>query len=77
MLLLLTYRPFIDPLPIGNSPWWWLLLIPLVLLVSVAYKTIKLRSLRHLPKQSATLALQIVLFMAAAAAGLWLLTLLA
>ncbi|MBB6429984.1 hypothetical protein [Algisphaera agarilytica] len=75
--LLLAFRPFIDPLPIGNSSAWVALFIPLVILVSVAYKTIKLRDLRELPRKSAILALQIFIFMGAAAAGLWVLTLFA
>jgi hypothetical protein len=70
----LAYRPFIDPLPIGNSAAWGLLFIPLVVLVSVAYKTVKLRDLRDLPRQAATLTLQIAAFMALAAAALWAFT---
>ena len=31
--LLLAYRPFIDPLPIGNSSAWVALFIPLVSLI--------------------------------------------
>ncbi len=73
--LLLAYRPFIDPLPIGNSPGWTLLLIPLVILVSLAYKTIKLRELHELPRQALRLALQIFFFLGLAAAALWGLTL--
>lgn len=75
--LLLAYRPFIDPLPIGNSAGWVWLLVPLVILVSVAYKTIKLRNLRELPKKSAVLAAQIFIFMGVAAGALWVLTLFA
>ena len=70
MIPALAYRPFIDPLPIGNSTGWALLFLPLVLLVSIAYKSIKLRDLRQLPRQAARLALQIILFMALAAAAL-------
>lgn len=74
MLLLLGYRPFIDPLPIGNSSAWSLLFVPLVILVALAYKTIKLRDLSKLPRQSAVLCLQIFAFMGAAAFALWVLT---
>jgi len=75
--LLLAYRPFLDPLPIGNSAGWVWLLVPLVILVSVAYKTIKLNDLRELPKKSAILAAQILIFMGFAAAALWVLMLFA
>lgn len=74
---LLAYRPFIDPLPIGNSAGWVLLFVPLVILVSVAYKTIKLRDLSELPRKAAILALQIFIFMGIASVALWVLTLLA
>ncbi|MEM8737820.1 MAG: hypothetical protein AAGG38_04990 [Planctomycetota bacterium] len=74
MNFVLAYRMFVDPLPIGNSPAWGLLLIPLVVLVSVAFKTIKLRDLRKLPRQAATLSVQIFVFMGLAAAVLWLVT---
>ncbi|MEM9881897.1 MAG: hypothetical protein AAF800_03130 [Planctomycetota bacterium] len=74
MLPLLAYRPFLDPLPIGNSPLWYWLLVPLVVLVSVAYKTIKLDDLRALPRQAGRLTVQILVFMALAAALIWVLT---
>lgn len=74
MMLLLAYRPFIDPLPIGSSNGWVLLFFPLVIFVSIAYKSIKLRDLRELPRQAGVLALQIFFFMAVAAVGLWALT---
>ncbi|MEM6459063.1 MAG: hypothetical protein AAF710_06700 [Planctomycetota bacterium] len=74
---LLAYRPFLDPLPIGNSPLWYWLLVPLVVLVSVAYKTIKLDDLRALPRQAARLTTQILVFMALAASVIWVLTRLA
>ncbi|MEO1235215.1 MAG: hypothetical protein AAFX76_00345 [Planctomycetota bacterium] len=73
-MIALAYRPFLDPLPIGNSPAWTLLFIPLVVLVSIAFKTIKLRDLNKLPRQAATLSIQIFVFMGATAALLWLLT---
>lgn len=67
--LLLAYRPFIDPLPVGPGLLWTLaLFLPLVAGVSVAYKAIKLENLAHVPGQSLRLAVQIVLFMAGAAA---------
>lgn len=73
MLTLLAYRAFIDPLPIGNGRGWIGLVVPLVVLVAVAYKTIKLPDLRQLPRQATVLALQIYIFMAAAAAAIWVL----
>lgn len=72
MIATLAWRPFIDPLPVDGL--WLLLLLPLVVAISVVYKTIKTADLRKVPRESAALAAQIVVFMVLAAAGLWLLT---
>jgi hypothetical protein len=72
MLAQRGYRPFLDPLAVDDE--WLLLLIPLVVVISVVYKTIKLEDLSRLPRQAALLSAQIIAFMAAAAAVLWGLT---
>jgi len=72
MLTVLAYRPFLDPLPLES--WWMVLLVPLVLGISVTYKTIKIDDLSQLPRQATFLFLQIIVFMVLAAAGLWLVT---
>lgn len=71
-LVILAFRPFLEPLPIDDY-WLWFLL-PLVVAIAVVYKAIKLDDLRRLPAQAAFLAAQIVAFMILAAAALWLLT---
>ena len=63
---------FTEPLPLDDY-WLWLL-IPLVVVISIVYKTIKLRDLSKLPAQAASLAAQIVVFMILAAAALWLIS---
>lgn len=70
--LTLGFRPFLDPLPIDR--YWMLLLLPLVVGISVVYKTIKVDRLEKLPREAAVLAAQIVAFMIMAAVALWLLT---
>jgi hypothetical protein len=70
--LTLGYRPFLDPLPLDT--YWLMLLPPLVLAIAVVVKTIRLQDLSQLPRQATLLALQIIIFMGLAAAGLWLLT---
>lgn len=70
--LTLGFRPFLDPLPIDR--YWMLLLLPLVIGISVVYKTIKVDNLERLPREAAVLAAQIVAFMIMAAAALWMLT---
>ncbi|MCG8512166.1 MAG: hypothetical protein MI741_23360 [Rhodospirillales bacterium] len=71
-LMILGWYPFLDPLPIDR--FWLLLLVPLVIVVAVVYKTIKLPDLSRLPRQSASLAAQILAFMVLAAVVLWILT---
>ncbi|MEM9753050.1 MAG: hypothetical protein AAF916_06655 [Planctomycetota bacterium] len=68
----LTWRPFLEPLPI-DSGWLWLC-VPLVFGVAVVYKTIKLPNLRDLPKEALKLGTQVLLFMALAAGALTVLT---
>jgi hypothetical protein len=68
----LGFRPFLDPLPIDR--YWMLLLIPMVVAISVVYKTIKTDRLSKIPREASVLAAQIVAFMILAAAALWLLT---
>lgn len=72
MISLLAWRPFLDPLPLDT--WWLVMLLPLIVVVSIVYKTIKLADLKELPRQSLHLSLQIIIFMVLAAAALWLLT---
>ena len=64
----LAYTPFVDPLPIWVRNWFWsTLLIPLCLIVSVVYKTIKCRYVSQIPRESGVLFVTIVLFMIVAA----------
>lgn len=72
LLPTLGYRLFLDPLPL--DAYWLMLLPPLALAIAVVIKTIRLPDLAQLPRQATLLALQIIVFMGLAAAGLWLLT---
>jgi len=67
-----AYRPFLEPLPIDDY-WMWLV-IPLVVAICIVYKTIKDDDLRKLPRQAASLSVQVLIFMALAATALWLVT---
>jgi hypothetical protein len=60
--------PFIDPMNIHDS--WWLTLLPLALLVSVAYKAVRMRSLERYWLGVLIMTMQIVLALIAFAAGL-------
>ncbi|MBI1337523.1 MAG: hypothetical protein GC164_11230 [Phycisphaera sp.] len=74
-IVALSYLPFRNPLPLDR--YWLVLMLPMVLAISVAYKAIKMEDLSEdggLPRQAAVLAGQITLFMVLAGAGLWFLT---
>jgi hypothetical protein len=72
-MLILAYRPFLDPLPVwDNSRWPWLLL-PLCLAVSLVYKSIRCRSMKEVPKETLQITVTIIAGMAAAALVLALL----
>lgn len=68
---LLAWRPFLDPIDITGYRLW--LMLPLILVVAVVYKAIKIDDLRKLPRQSVVLFLQIFSFMILALIALWLL----
>ncbi|MEM1212632.1 MAG: hypothetical protein AAGI68_10085 [Planctomycetota bacterium] len=61
---MLALRPFLDPLPI--EPYATLLVLPLVVVIAVVYKTLKGHSPQKLPREAGLLTLQILLFLAAA-----------
>ena len=72
MNLWLAYIPFLDPLPI--DPFWLLLMIPLVVLVSAIYKTIRVDDLATLPREAMWMSIQIIAFMIVAAMVVWAMT---
>ncbi|MEM6552472.1 MAG: hypothetical protein AAF750_10160 [Planctomycetota bacterium] len=61
---MLALRPFLDPLPI--EPYATLLVLPLVIVIAVVYKTLKGHPPKQLPREAGLLVLQILLFLAAA-----------
>ena len=63
--LLAQYTPFIDPMPIHDF-WFWLLL-PLCLLFSIVYKSVKCEHVRQIPKAALSITFFILAGMAAAA----------
>lgn len=68
-LVLLTYRPFLDPLDLHRH-WLWLL-PPLAFAIALVYKTLKLPHLDHLWSQTFRLTLVILIIASLAAIGLW------
>jgi hypothetical protein len=68
----LAYRPFLDPLDL-HTHWFWTL-VPLLVLTSMAYKGVRVRTFTvgHWLRQSAMMAAQLALLMAGLAIGLHL-----
>jgi hypothetical protein len=60
-MMLLAWRPFLDPLNLHE--YWWAFLVPLALGVAFTYKAVRVRDLRELPKRTAVLTVQIILGM--------------
>jgi len=67
-----AWTPFLHPLPMNDA--WLLMMLPMVAAIAIVYKTIKLKDMAKLPREVAKLSLQIIAFMAVAAALLWVLT---
>lgn len=63
---MIAYTPFIQPAPVWDY-WAWLL-IPLVIGVSIVYKTIRCKTLREVPREAATITFWILASLAAAGA---------
>ena len=63
-----AFRPFWQPLPVWN--YWYLLLLPLCVGISVVYKSIKCREMKQVTRESAVIFFMILLGMVIAAAAL-------
>jgi len=61
--LTLAWRPFLDP--IDAHGWWYLLLIPLSLGISLAHRAVRLNDMSKYPRAVASLTAQIVVAIAA------------
>jgi membrane protein YdbS with pleckstrin-like domain len=62
------YELFKKPLPIWN--YWYLLLLPLCLAISIVYKAIRCESMRRVPREAIGLFVFIIVVMVAAAGAL-------
>lgn len=71
MSQLLAYRPFVTPLPVWD--YWYLLIIPLSLGISIVYKAIRLDAMKKVPLAALGITLWILGGMTAAAIALALL----
>ncbi len=74
MTSLIAYIPFLHPVAVFHE-WWYLLLIPLSFGISVIYKALYMRDLRHFWRNVTMMTTQIVLGMVALAIALTVLVL--
>ena len=68
----LAWMPFLQPMT-GAIHWWWLLIVPMCVGISVTWKAIRLRALDRYWREVGIMTGQLLLGMAAIAAGLMLL----
>jgi len=59
----LAWRPFIDS--IDAHSWWFLLLLPVALLVSLSWKSVRVDDIRGLPRAVGVMTAQVVAVMLA------------
>lgn len=65
--MIVAWVPFLEPIPLHGGV-WWLLIVPLVYGICVTYKAVRCESMSGFCKQSAGMAMHVLLVMA----GLWL-----
>ncbi|MGP1310919.1 MAG: hypothetical protein ACTS27_12045 [Phycisphaerales bacterium] len=70
MQSVLAWTPFLDPLPAHS--WWLLLIVPLVLGVSFAYKAVRVPELKDLPRETGVMFAQVLLGIFLTALGMYL-----
>lgn len=72
MSALLAHMPFIEPFPLAHR-YWWLLIVPVAIGVSMAWKAVRLKSLEEYWRHVASMSVQVVLGVAGIAVGLYVL----
>jgi hypothetical protein len=71
----LAHTPFIEPLPLAHR-YWWLLIVPVAIGVSMAWKAVRLKSLDDYWRHVVSMAVQVILGVAGIAVGLYVLIIL-
>lgn len=61
MVQMLAWRPFIDP--IDAHAWWFMLLLPIAFLVSLAWKAVRVDDIKRLPRPVIVMMVQVILAM--------------
>lgn len=57
----LGWRPFLDPM--DAHAWWFLLLLPIAFLVSLAWKAVRVDDIKRLPRPTVVMTAQVILAM--------------
>ena len=69
---LLAWHPFLQPAP-GVQRWWWILVLPMAVGVSLAYKSTRTVDLERLPREALRMSVQVVAALVGIALFLYLL----
>jgi len=56
---ILAWKPFLQPAP-GIERWWWLLILPTALGISLAYKSTRTTDLAYFPREATRMTLQVI-----------------
>ena len=62
------YQPFRKPAPLWD--YWYLLLLPLCLAITIVYKSVRCESMRRVPREALVLFAVIIVVMVASAGAL-------
>jgi hypothetical protein len=62
------YQPFKKPAPLWD--YWYLLLLPLCLAITIVYKSVRCESMRRVPREALVLFAVIIVVMVASAGAL-------
>ncbi|MFM1830418.1 MAG: hypothetical protein RLZZ558_758 [Planctomycetota bacterium] len=71
-MIMAAWTPLLQPLP-GAIHWWWIMVVPMVLGVSVVWKAVRLPAMHRYWREVAMMSMQVLLGMVALAAGLMIL----
>lgn len=68
---MIAFSPFVDPL-YGGWDWWYLMLLPLALLIALVYKTMRCENLAEVPRQTLLASAKLLGAFLGCAVGLWI-----
>ncbi len=69
---MIAFVPFVDPL-YGGWDWWYLMLVPLTLLIALVYKAMRCEDLTEVPRQTLVASGKLLGAFLGCAAVLWIL----